>query len=137
MQKSDILKIHGWMVSQHGLHGNELLVFAICFMLREAESEYTSAMAKRWLQAFPRTTVLDSLQTLLDKKLISQRELDMLKEPPPRAIPQRPRPLQTQKLNSPSTHSAPPSTKICNPRFFWEIYASFVRIKPAFVHVLG
>ncbi len=80
MQKSDILKIHGWMVSQHGLHGNELLVFAICFMLREAESEYTSAMAKRWLQAFPRTTVLDSLQTLFDKKLILQRELDMLKD---------------------------------------------------------
>ena len=133
MQKSDILKIHGWMVSQRGLHGNELLVFAICFMLREAESEYTSAMAKRWLQAFPRTTVLDSLQTLFDKKLISQRELDMLKDLQYRKKVERKkrtvnpetleafaarRPLQTQKLNSPSTHSAPPSTKILQSALF-------------------
>jgi len=80
MQKSDILKIHGWMLSQHNLHGNELLVFAICVMFRDAETEYASAMAKRWLQAFPRTTVLDALQTLLEKKLITRRECDMLKD---------------------------------------------------------
>jgi len=80
MQKSDILKIHGWMLSQHNLHGNELLVFAICVMFRDAETEYASAMAKRWLQAFPRTTVLDALQTLLEKSLITRRECDMLKD---------------------------------------------------------
>ena len=49
-------------------------------MFRDAETEYASAMAKRWLQAFPRTTVLDALQTLLEKKLITRRECDMLKD---------------------------------------------------------
>ena len=80
MQKSDLLKIHGWMLTQHHLHGNELLIFAVCVMFRDAESEYSSAMAKRWLQAFPRTTVLDALQTLFDKHLITERELTMLKD---------------------------------------------------------
>ena len=80
MQKNDILKLNGWMLTEHHLRGNELIVFAIAYMFRTSDSDYQLAMAKRWLRAFPRTTVLDALQSLLDQHLITEREHMMLKD---------------------------------------------------------
>ena len=89
------------MLTQHQLHGNELLVFAICVMFRDAESGYTLSMAKRWLQAFPRTTVLDTLNSLFEKQLITERELNMLKD-----IQSRPKVERKKRTVNPETLEA-------------------------------
>lgn len=98
MQKTDILKLHGWMLTEHNLKGNELIVFAICNMYQTATSDYLRLMAKRWLRAFPRTTVQDALNSLHSRQLISDELLATLKDL--RHVPKVER--KKRKVNPPS-----------------------------------
>ena len=77
IKESNYINIQGWMKTQLGLSGNELLAFAIIFgFSQDCESEYSSGVnyLSDWLGcSYP--TALSILKKLTDKGFISKREV--------------------------------------------------------------
>lgn len=68
--------VQGWMVSDLGLKGNELAVYAIIYGFSQAEQQYYTGSAQYladWIQSSKRT-VLAALKSLTEKGCIEKRE---------------------------------------------------------------
>lgn len=68
--------IYGWMITELGLTGNDLLIYAAIFSFSSAEREFTGGI--RYLREWTgcaKNTVLKSLQNLQDADLIERVEV--------------------------------------------------------------
>lgn len=68
--------VQGWMVSELGLKGNELAVYAIIYGFSQAEQQYYTGSAQYladWIKSSKRT-VLAALKSLVEKGCIEKRE---------------------------------------------------------------
>lgn len=68
--------VQGWMVSELGLKGNELAVYAIIYGFSQAEQQYYTGSAQYladWIKSSKRT-ILTVLKSLVDKGCIEKRE---------------------------------------------------------------
>ena len=68
--------VQGWMVSDLGLKGNELAVYAIIYGFSQAEQQYYTGSAQYladWIQSSKRT-VLAALKSLTEKGCIEKQE---------------------------------------------------------------
>ena len=72
------INIQGWMVSELGLKGNELLVYAIIFgFCQDNESHFTGSL--QYLADWTNSTkqgVMKNLKSLLNKNLIQKQEIE-------------------------------------------------------------
>lgn len=72
VQSHNYLHIQGWMITELGLSGNELLTYAIIYgFSQENESEYTGSLSYlcSWLGC-SKPTAIKTLSNLIDKNLI-------------------------------------------------------------------
>ncbi|MBQ0113307.1 MAG: helix-turn-helix domain-containing protein [Bacteroidales bacterium] len=68
----NFIVVHGWMVSDLKLKGNELFVYAIIYgFSQDGQTEYKGSLSyiEKWLNV-SRHTAIDAIQNLLDKRLI-------------------------------------------------------------------
>lgn len=71
--------IHGWMVNQLNLKGNELLVYAIIYGFSQTESQKYSG-SLQYLADWTNSTkqgVIKSLKSLIEKKLIFKENVNI------------------------------------------------------------
>ena len=79
IKNSNFYVINGWMVNELGLTGRELQVYAIIYgFTQDEETEFAGSISyiAEWLGTSSRHTVLRSVTGLLEKGLISKRQLD-------------------------------------------------------------
>ena len=68
--------VQGWMVSDLGLKGNELAVYAIIYGFSQAEQQYYTGSAQYladWIQS-TKKTALTALKSLVEKDYIEKQE---------------------------------------------------------------
>jgi hypothetical protein len=76
MKHGDYIVIQEWMISELGLKGNELLIYALIYSFsRDGESEFIGSInyIEKWV-GVARNTVKNILKILVEKELISKRD---------------------------------------------------------------
>lgn len=76
MKQDDYIVIQGWMVSELGLKGNELIIFALVHgFCKDGKHEFTGSISyiKEWTNISERT-VITILQRLVCEKLLNKEE---------------------------------------------------------------
>ena len=68
--------VHGWMINELGLKGNELAVYAIIYGFSQTENQFFTGTAQYladWTNG-TRQGVMKNLKSLVEKRLIQKRE---------------------------------------------------------------
>lgn len=76
MTQDDYIVIQRWMVSELGLKGNELLIYALIYSFsRDGESEFRGSIdyVEKWT-GVARNTVKGSLKKLVERNLVTKRD---------------------------------------------------------------
>ena len=76
VNRENYVNIQGWMITDLGLKGNELLIYAIIYGFSQAENQVFGG-SLRYLMDWTNSskqTVLNCLQSLIDKDLIQKNE---------------------------------------------------------------
>ena len=78
VRDENYITIQGWMVTQLGLKGNELLLYALIYGFSQGEGCYTGGLqyAMDWLNC-SKPTAIAALKALTDKGLIEREEMEV------------------------------------------------------------
>ena len=76
VKNENFIVIHGWMVNELNLKGNELLVYAIIYGFSQTENQFFTSTAQYladWTNS-TRQGVMKNLSSLLEKELVQKKE---------------------------------------------------------------
>lgn len=76
VKNEDSIVIHGWMINELCLKGNELLVYAIIYSFSQTENQFFTGTAQYladWTNS-TRRGVMRNLKSLVEKELIQKKE---------------------------------------------------------------